>query len=47
MMNKKISIILSTYNEKSSIEFTINEILKNIPNAEIVIVDDNSDGTSN
>tara|TARA_B100000401_G_scaffold372667_1_gene271866 strand:+ start:194 stop:892 length:699 start_codon:yes stop_codon:yes gene_type:complete len=45
-MEKNISIILSTYNEKSSIEFTINEILKNLPNAQIVIVDDDSpDGT--
>ena len=45
-MNKKISIILSTFNEKNSIEFTINEIFKNIPNVEIIVVDDNSpDGT--
>ena len=45
-MEKNISIILSTYNEKTSIEFTINEILKNLPNAQIVIVDDDSpDGT--
>ena len=41
-MNKKISIILSTFNEKNSIEFTINEIFKNIPNVEIIVVDDNS-----
>ncbi len=46
MINKKVSIILSTFNEKTSIEHTINEILKNIPNVEIVVVDDNSpDGT--
>ena len=45
-MKKKISIILSTYNEKNSIEITIQEIFKNLPDAEIVVVDDNSpDGT--
>ena len=42
----KISIILSTYNEASVIEDTINQILKNISNVEIILVDDNSpDGT--
>lgn len=45
-MNNDISIILSTYNEKLSIENTINEIIKHINNVEIVVVDDNSpDGT--
>jgi dolichol-phosphate mannosyltransferase len=46
-MNKKnITIILSTYNEKLSIENTINELIKHIDNVEIVVVDDNSpDGT--
>ena len=45
-MNKKISIILSTYNEKTSINYTINQLIKNIPDVEIVVVDDNSpDGT--
>ena len=45
-MNKKTSIILSTYNEKNSIESTINDIFKYLPNSEIVVVDDNSpDGT--
>ena len=45
-MNKKISIILTTYNEIAEIEQTINEIFKFIPNVEIVLVDDNStDGT--
>jgi len=45
-MNKKISIILSTYNEKLSIEATINEIIKSIEDVEIIVVDDNSpDGT--
>ncbi len=45
-MNKNISIILSTYNEKLSIENTINEIIKYIKDVEIVVVDDNSpDGT--
>jgi dolichol-phosphate mannosyltransferase len=42
----KISIILSTYNEATVIEDTINQILKNISNVEIILVDDNSpDGT--
>ena len=45
-MNENISIILSTYNEKPSIEFTINSIIKNLNGAEIIVVDDNSpDGT--
>jgi dolichol-phosphate mannosyltransferase len=45
-MDKKISIILSTYNEALFIEQTIAEILKNIKNVEIILVDDNStDGT--
>ena len=45
-MNKKISIILSTYNEAYIIDDTIKKILTNIENVEIVIVDDNSsDGT--
>jgi len=45
-MDKKISIILSTYNEANVIEDTINLIFKNLNNVEIVLVDDNSpDGT--
>ena len=45
-MNKEVSIILSTYNEASVIESTIDEIFKNLDNVEIVLVDDNStDGT--
>ena len=45
-MDKKISIILSTYNEAQVIEKTINEIFKYVKNTEIILVDDNSpDGT--
>ena len=45
-MDKKISIILSTYNEAQFVEQTINEILNNIKNVEIILVDDSStDGT--
>ena len=45
-MDKKISIILSTYNEAAVIEESINEIFNTIKNVEIVVVDDNStDGT--
>ena len=45
-MDKKISIILSTYNEASVIEHTISEIFKHVKNVEIILVDDNSpDGT--
>ena len=45
-MNEDITIILSTYNEKASIENTIKELIKYINNVEIVVVDDNSpDGT--
>ena len=45
-MDKKVSIILSTYNEAEIIEKTINEIFTTIHNCEIVLVDDNSnDGT--
>ncbi len=45
-MNRKISIILSTYNEAKIIEKAVNEIFNKIENVEIVLVDDNSkDGT--
>ena len=45
-MDKKISIILSTYNEAAIIEESINKIFNTIKNVEIVVVDDNStDGT--
>jgi dolichol-phosphate mannosyltransferase len=45
-MDKKVSIILTTYNEASEIKETINKINEFIPNAEIILVDDNStDGT--
>ena len=45
-MDKKISIILSTYNEALAIEQTISEIFKYVKNVEIILVDDNSpDGT--
>jgi len=45
-MDKKISIILCTYNESLFIEETINEIQNNIKNVEIILVDDSStDGT--
>ena len=45
-MDKKISIILSTYNEAAIIEESIDKIFNTIKNVEIVVVDDNStDGT--
>ena len=45
-MDKKVSIILSTYNEAAVINETINKIFSTIENVEIVLVDDNSnDGT--
>ena len=45
-MDKKISIILTTYNEAPYIEQAIIQILNNIKNVEIVLVDDSStDGT--
>jgi len=45
-MNKKVSIILSTYNEALVIEETISKIFKSLNNVEIILVDDNSpDGT--
>ncbi len=45
-MNRKISIILSTYNEANIIEKTISEIFDKIKDVEIILVDDNSnDGT--
>ena len=40
-MSKKVSIILSTFNEKISIEFTISELIKHLPDVEIIVVDDN------
>ena len=42
-MDKKISIILSTYNEATIIKKTVNEIFKNLQNSEIILVDDNSE----
>ena len=42
-MSSKTSIILCTYNEADYIENAISELEKNIPNVEIVIVDDYSD----
>ena len=45
-MNKKVSIILSTYNEAEVIEETIDKIFKTLNDVEIILVDDNSsDGT--
>ena len=45
-LKKKISIILSTFNESAAIEKTVDEIIKYIPDVEVVIVDDDSnDGT--
>ncbi len=45
-MDKKISIILSTYNEANVIKTTINKIFQTLHNVEIIVVDDNSeDGT--
>ena len=45
-MSSKASIILCTYNEANHIENAISELEKNIPDLEIVIVDDSSsDGT--
>jgi|TARA_B100001964_G_C14118439_1_gene547197 dolichol-phosphate mannosyltransferase len=45
-MDKKISIILSTYNEAYIIKTAIDKIFSTLDNVEIVLVDDNSeDGT--
>ena len=45
-MSNNVSIILSTFNEKLSIEFTISELNKYLPGVEIIVVDDDSpDGT--
>ena len=45
-MGNNVSIILTTLNEKLSIEFTISELIKYLPGVEIIVVDDNSpDGT--
>ena len=41
-MNKKISIILSTYNEKDTIQLTINEIFSKLENVEVVVVESDS-----
>lgn len=37
-----ITAVLPTYNEKENIERLIRDILKNVKNAEIIVVDDNS-----
>ena len=45
-MDKKISIILSTYNEAHIIKTAIDNIFSTLDNVEIILVDDNSeDGT--
>ena len=45
-MNKKISIILCTYNESNHIEECIGLVSKTLKDVEIIVVDDNSnDGT--
>ena len=45
-MNKKISIVLCTYNEVDYIDQTIRLISQTLENVEIIVVDDNSnDGT--
>ena len=45
-MSSTTSIILCTYNEVKYVEKTISELKKNVPNLELVIVDDfSSDGT--
>jgi len=45
-MSKKISILLSTYNEALVIEETLKLIFETIENVEVILVDDNSkDGT--
>jgi dolichol-phosphate mannosyltransferase len=45
-MNKKVSIILSTYNEATVIKDTIEQIFLNLESVEVILVDDNStDGT--
>ena len=46
-MDKKISIILSTYNEASVIEHTISEIFKHVTNVEIILPIVKSDTTYN
>lgn len=47
MSSEKILIIIPTYNEKDTIPLIIPEIKKRLPNANILVVDDNSpDGTS-
>lgn len=43
----KVAIIIPTYNEKGNIEKTVSSIIEVLPDAHIVIVDDNStDGTA-
>ena len=45
-MKIRNSIIICTYNEVGNIKLAIRDIQNNIPNSEIILVDDNStDGT--
>jgi len=45
--NEKVLIIIPTYNEKENIPLIIPEIKKRLPDANVLVVDDNSpDGTS-
>jgi dolichol-phosphate mannosyltransferase len=48
MSEEKILVIVPTYNELENIALIIPEILKELPTANVLVVDDNSpDGTSN
>lgn len=45
-MRRSITIVIPTYNERSNLESIVAEILALLPNANVVVVDDNSpDGT--
>jgi len=44
---KSILVTVCTYNERENIELLIPEILSHVPNASILVIDDNSpDGTA-
>ena len=46
-MNKRVLVIIPTYNEKENIEKIINAVLNICKNADVLVVDDNSpDGTA-
>ena len=45
-MTRSITIVIPTYNERANLEAIVTELVEDLPEANVVVVDDNSpDGT--